>query len=623
MTSVLGNPGPPVVEAKGMKHLRWVQWTVVGGLFLLCALLLWGLGLAYEPLFLMILTGLWVSVAVLLLRWPWGLLAPLAALSLAAPALWRQPLPVFFAEALLLGGLALVISGAGILLHRQTSHRQIRHRLEQCYGAEVFENSLNILHVIDREGNVLRRNRRSFELLGWPYRRTLHITEYVHPEDLGHFRIDLERLFERGEIREVRVRFLKEDRGFVSTEVQARRVTGKLAVLEARDLSDVHKLQMELAEERARYRHLIEDGIDALDIGVILVDAKGQVLWANRALGKFFGLDREGWIGNPALRLLERIGMVLEEGEHFFATVRESYQAGVGVEGLAVQVRPGKGREERVLQYFSVPLAGARGRGGRVDYFADITALKKLEAELREQKRLLEEANDRLRSFNAAVSHDLRNPTRAALGYVQMILAQHNGTVPPEVRRDLELARGRLERMDRMLEDLSRYSKMRLDPSQFEPIDLNRLLADVREDLGQLLARVELRIPEDLPQVYGRPSLVSELFSNLVHNAIKFNDKPTPVIEVGWKLHRGDTYLFWVRDNGPGIPAEYLEKIFRLFEQLDRTKEGTGAGLAICRRIVEEHGGRIWAESQVGHGATFYFTLPRLPVRKGVESDAH
>lgn len=606
-----------------MKRLRLVRWPLVVGTFLVCALFLWGLGLAHEPLFLAVLTGGWVFIAVLAVRWPWALAAPMAALALAAPALWTQPLPIFLGEALLLGGVTFLGCGAGHLVRRQTSHRQTQRKLELAYGVEVFENSLNILHVIDREGNVLRRNRRSLELLGWPYRRTLHVTEYLHPEDLGHFRLDLERLFERGEIREVRVRFLKEDRSFLSVEVQARRVTGKLAVLEARDLSDLQKLQLELAEERARYRHLIEDGIDALDIGVIFVDAKGQVLWANRALSKFFSLDRDTWIGRPVLRLLERIGMVLEEGENFFAAVRESYQAGTGLEGMIVCVRPGQGREERTLQYSSVPLAGARGRCGRVDYFADVTALKKLEAELREQKGLLEEANERLRSFNAAVSHDLRNPTRAALGYVQMILAQHNGLLPLEVRRDLELARGRLERMDRMLEDLSRYSKMRLDPSQFEPVDLNKLLADVCVDLGSLLTGVEVRISPDLPHVYGRPSLLSELFSNLIHNAVKFSDKPKPVVEVGWKPHRGDTYLFWVRDNGPGIPPEYLDKIFQLFEQLDRTKEGTGAGLAICRRIVEEHGGRIWAESQGGQGATFYFTLPRLPVRKGVESNAH
>lgn len=605
-----------------MTRVRWARIGGVFGGFLFCALFLWGLGWVYEPLLLMVVSGVFVSASVILLGWPWAFLAPVLALGLAAPGLWAQPWPVVLSEALLLGGLTLAVGGASFILRRQASHRRVQRKLELSYGEEVFENSLDILHVIDREGNVVRRNRRSVELLGWPHRRTLHITEYVHPEDLDRFRIDLERLFERGEIREVRVRFLKEDRGSLSVEIQARRVTGKLAVLEAHDLSDVQKLQMELAEERARYRHLIEDGIDALDVGVILVDAKGQVLWANRALGKFFGLERDGWIGRAALRLLERIGMVLEDGEGFFAKVRESYQAGIGVDGLIVQVQPGQGREERVLQYASVPLSGARYRGGRVDYFADVTPLKKLEAELREQKRLLEEANERLRAFNAAVSHDLRSPTRAALGYVQMILSQHNGVIPGEVRRDLELARGRLERMDRMLEDLSRYSKMRLDPSQFEPVNLNKLLADVREDLGSLLCGVELRIPADLPQVYGRPSLLGELFSNLIHNAIKFNDKDTPVVEVGWKPHRAETHLFWVRDNGPGIPPEYLDKIFQLFEQLDRTKEGTGAGLAICRRIVEEHGGRIWAESQVGQGATFYFTLPRLPVRKGVESDA-
>lgn len=606
-----------------MKRVRWPRFIVCGGAFLLLALLLWGLGWVYEPLLLVILSGVFVVVSVLALPWPWALLAPGSALAIAAPALWAQPWPVFLSLLFLLGGLTLAVGGAGFLVRRQAHHRQVRRKLELSYGEEVFENSLNILHVIDREGNVLRRNRRSLELLGWPHRRTLHITEYVHPEDLDRFRIDLERLFERGEIREVCARFLKEDRGTLSVEIQARRITGKLAVLEAHDLSDVQKLQKELAEERARYRHLIEDGIDALDVGVILVDGKGQVLWANLALGKFFGLERDGWIGHSALRLLERISMVLEEGESFFARVRESYHAGVGVEGLIVQVRPGKGREERVLQYSSIPLSGRSFRGGRVDYFADVTALKKLEAELREQKRLLEEANERLRAFNAAVSHDLRNPARAALGYIQMILSQHNGTIPEGVRRDLELARGRLQRMDRMLEDLARYSKMRLDPSQFEPVDVNKLLSDVLEDLGTILTGVEVRLPPDLPTVFGRPSLLSELFANLIHNAIKFNDKDKPVVEVGWKPYRAETYLFWVRDNGPGIPAEYLEKIFKLFEQLDRSKEGTGAGLAICRRIVEEHGGRIWAESQVGQGATFYFTLPKVPVRKGVESDAH
>lgn len=373
---------------------------------------------------------------------------------------------------------------------------------------------------------------------------------------------------------------------------------------------------------QARYRCVIEAGLDTLDLGLILVDAKGEVLWANLAVSRFFGLDRDQWFGHHALQLMERISMVLEEGEAFYRRVREIYQAGLSEEGLVVQVRPGKGREERVLQYRSLPLATRDYKGGRVDYFADITPLKRLEAELREQKRLLEEANERLKAFNAALSHQLRNPARSALGRLHLVLSQADGALPPQAREDLENAKRCLERMDRMIEDLNRYAKMRLDPSQFEPVDLNRLLAEVREDLGPALARAELRVAADLPVVFGRPRLLAELFANLLHNAVKFNDKDTPVVEVGWRPHRADAYLFWVRDNGPGIPGEYLEKIFQLFERLDTTKEGTGAGLAICRRIVEEHGGRIWAESQPGQGATFYFTLPRQPVRRGVENDA-
>jgi len=142
------------------------------------------------------------------------------------------------------------------------------------------------------------------------------------------------------------------------------------------------------------------------------------------------------------------------------------------------------------------------------------------------------------------------------------------------------------------------------------------------EDLGDRLTGVSLRVEENLPFVWGVPTMLGELFSNLVSNAVKFNDKALPVVEVGWKEAENDAYLFYVRDNGPGIEVEYREKIFGIFEKLDPKKEGTGAGLAICKRIVEEHGGRIWVESEVGKGSTFYFTLPKVPVKKGVEDHA-
>lgn len=607
-----------------MKRLRgrWGTCMLAAGLLIICGLLLWGLGLVYDPLFLMGITGATTALSILLLGWPWGGVVPLGVLAMVAPALARQPVVVFFSEALLLLGLCLIFGGARFLARRHFSQRDLNQRLETCYGEDVFENSLNIIHVIDREGNVVRRNRRSYELLGWRHKRTLHLTEYVHPEDSDRFRAELEHLFERGQIRPAEVRFVTEEKRSISLEFQGRRITGKLAVLEARDLTEIKALHRRLAEEEARYRYLIEDGIDTLDIGVLLVDSQGHLLWANRAVERFFGLDRDHLIGLPALRVLDRISEALSDGEGFMDRVRQAYQNKAGIEEIMVRVRSGGMREERTLQFRSIPIETHRYRGGRIDYFADITQLKRLEEELREQKARLEEANQRLRAFNSAVSHDLRSPTSAALWYIQLILSKANGELPPGVREELEKTRGTLKRMEQLLVDLNRFSSICPKPLEFEEVDLQRLLGELREDLADRLGGVSLQLASNFPKVVGVPSLLRDVFANLITNAVKFNDKALPVVEVGWKPHLDDTYLFWVRDNGPGIDPQYLEKIFELFEKLDMTKEGTGAGLAICRRILEEHGGRIWAESKVGQGTTFYFTLPRMPLRRGVESDA-
>lgn len=181
-----------------MRRRRGPLGLALGVSFLFWALLVWALGWADDPLRFLVLSGAWTGIAAALLGWPKGMLAPLASLAVAAPALARQPLLVFASQALFLLGLALVGSGLGFALRKGSSRRQLHRQLERSYGEEVFENSLNILHVIDREGNVVRRNRRSLELLGWPHRRSLHVTEYVHPQHLDEFRLELERLFERG-----------------------------------------------------------------------------------------------------------------------------------------------------------------------------------------------------------------------------------------------------------------------------------------------------------------------------------------------------------------------------------------------------------------------------------------
>ncbi|GAB4306539.1 MAG: hypothetical protein Kow0097_06130 [Candidatus Bipolaricaulota bacterium] len=606
------------------------------GVFAIAGSLLWGTAIpsgwafalgGYLPVLLGVVGGA-LLLSSLLLGWVGTAIAWIASglislpvfvipeVALAQPAMGAV-IPLLFA------GVAVLGRGVGYLWGQRTQHRETRERLEDCYGREFFENSLNIIHVVSNRGNVSRRNRRSRELLGWPQRQSLQISEYIHPEDIDHFKDLLKALFERGEVRQERLRFLSEGHRAITVEVQARRVTPKVAVLEAQDRSEVQALEHKLREQEARYRFLIEDGIDTLDLGVILWDKERRVLWANHAVEDFFGVDREELFGLPADRVRGEIARVLADGKEYSSLVEAAYRSGTVVEGFVTRILPAAGREERVIQYRSIPIETVRYRGGRIDYYADITELKRLEDALRQEKAQLDEVNRNLRNFSDIVSHDLRNPTRTALGYLTLILDRHaNGELPSEVREDLEKAQARLQRMDQLIVDLTKFSQMRIDPSRYEEVDVGRLVQEVCEDLGDRIKSVSVTIAPDMPRVWAVPSLLRDVFQNLISNAAKFNDKALPTVEVGWKPYRGDSYLFYVRDNGPGIEADYLDIIFNIFEKLDRKTEGTGAGLAICRRIVEEHAGRIWAESEVGVGTTFKFTIPRVPVNKGVDSDA-
>jgi len=177
-------------------------------------------------------------------------------------------------------------------------------------------------------------------------------------------------------------------------------------------------------------------------------------------------------------------------------------------------------------------------------------------------------------------------------------------------------------RMRQLINDLLSLARVHIDSASFERINTQRLLEEIQEDLDARLRGVSLSIADGLPPVRGSRVRISELFSNLIVNAIKYNDKALPTVRLNWSEDgRPDMVRFSIEDNGIGIEKRYQERIFGIFEKLNPREdyEGTGAGLAICKRIVEEHGGRIWVDSEVGKGSTFYFTIPKA---REVEANA-
>jgi len=180
--------------------------------------------------------------------------------------------------------------------------------------------------------------------------------------------------------------------------------------------------------------------------------------------------------------------------------------------------------------------------------------------------------------------------------------------------------------MRELIDDLLNLSSIRMDRASFERVNVQKVLEEVKDDLEMRLRGVNLQIDKDMPTVRGSRIRIAELFSNLITNAIKYNDKALPTLHIGWLRESKNKGMctFYVKDNGIGIEGRYQERIFAIFEKLNPREdyEGTGAGLAICKRIVEEHKGEIWVESEVGKGSTFYFTIPTVDARREVETNA-
>jgi light-regulated signal transduction histidine kinase (bacteriophytochrome) len=254
------------------------------------------------------------------------------------------------------------------------------------------------------------------------------------------------------------------------------------------------------------------------------------------------------------------------------------------------------------VKRWSVSFAAAR----------DITERKRAEEALEEKAQDLARSNADLEQFAYVASHDLQEPLRMVANFTQLLADRYRDKVGEEGAEFIAYAVDGAKRMQRLIQDLLTYSRVGTRGKSFE-------LADCNELLGEAVANLQIAIQEsgavitheELPAVMGDPSQLTQVFQNLLGNALKFRGENPPRIHVSAK-RQGTRWVFVVRDNGIGIAPEFAERIFVIFQRLHSRGEypGTGIGLAVCKKIVERHGGKIWLESEPGKGATFHFTIP-------------
>ncbi|MBN8635668.1 MAG: PAS domain S-box protein [Anaerolineae bacterium] len=241
----------------------------------------------------------------------------------------------------------------------------------------------------------------------------------------------------------------------------------------------------------------------------------------------------------------------------------------------------------------------------------DVTERKTAEHQNQQLLARLEAANQELKDFAYVISHDLRAPLRGVSSISHWLISRYGESFDSDGRELIELLGGRVRRMEQMINGVLEYSRIGRDKAAPSPVDLAVVVPQIVQDIVPT-DRIPVIIEGDLPTVTVNPTRIRQVFQNLIDNAVKFMDQPQGEIRIGCQPDDG-MWRFYVRDSGPGIPAEHFDRIFQLFQTLQSKDklESTGVGLALTKRIVELYGGRIWVQSVETSGSTFFFTLPQ------------
>ena len=354
-----------------------------------------------------------------------------------------------------------------------------------------------------------------------------------------------------------------------------------------------------LAEER------LQLAVEAAPSGMMMVDQAGSIVLVNAEVERLFGYAR------AELREMSVDQLVPDSLRDRHASLRENYFKTPAVRSMGGRDLPML-RKDGTQFPAEVALNPIQTRAGACVLVSvtDVTGRRQSERALELRTQELEMLNADLQDFAYVASHDLQEPLRAVAGYCQLLSTHYRGQLDERADEFIDFAVAGSKRMKRLIDDLLLFS--RLGPrTMLMAVDLNRAVSDALENLQTAITETGTRVEvSPLPTISGDLSRLVQLFQNLIGNAIKFRGKEPLVVRID-ATPQGAGHLITISDNGIGFESEHAERIFKMFQRLhpQGRYEGTGIGLALCKRIVAQHGGRIWAASSPGGGSTFSFTV--------------
>ena len=474
-----------------------------------------------------------------------------------------------------------------------------------AYNRSLIEASLDPLVTIAPDGTITDVNRATEEATGYS-RQELIGTDFAdYFTEARKARDGYQKTFRDGRVQDYELAIQRRD-GHLTPVLynaslyrdQSGAVAGVFAA--ARDVTERRNAELQLARANAYNRSLIESSLDPL----VTIAADGEITDVNRATEDVTGCPRQQLIGTD-------FSNYFTDPERARRGYEKAFREGA-VQDYELEIRRGDGRLTPVLYNAAVYRDETQAVAGVFAAARDITGRKRAEEELAQKARDLERSNADLEQFAYVASHDLQEPLRMVANFTQLLADRYRDKLGQDGVEFIGYAVDGAKRMQRLIQDLLSYSRVGTRAKDFESTDAN-------ERLGEAVANLQAAIEEsgavvtheELPAVTADPAQLAQVFQNLLSNAIKFHGAGAPRVHISARREAAQ-WVFAVQDNGIGIAPEFAQRIFVIFQRLHSRGEypGTGIGLALCKKIVERHGGRIWVESEPGHGAIFFFTIP-------------
>lgn len=475
---------------------------------------------------------------------------------------------------------------------------------EERYRMIFNHSPLGIVHF-DQEGVILDCNDHFLEVMGAPREKVLGFNMVTSAQNMAmrsavQTALDGELGVYDGEYRSVT--------GDKSTQLRAiyncltseeGKFLGAVGLFE--DISETKRAEKALKASEQRYRTLVE----TMNEGVLIRNEKDRITYVNQRLCQMWGYSSDEICGHSSTDFLDEDNQIILKEQRIKR--REGVHTPYEITWTAKDGR-------KIVTIMSPrPIFDDQGAfKGSFGIITDITNRKQAEETLARQAKELERSNAELEQFAYVASHDMQEPLRMIASYVQLLARRYKGKLDQDADDFIAYAVDGSKRMQTMINDLLAYSRVGRINGEAESTDCQKILEWALGNLGTAIEENQATITHGkLPTLVVSGGLIGLLFQNLIGNAIKFHGKEPPQIHISAKLE-GKEWLFAVRDNGIGFDPQYTDRIFTIFQRLHGVGvyPGTGIGLAISKKIVEYHGGKIWAESALEKGTTFYFTIP-------------